>query len=211
MRPPAPARRRPGAGGFTLLELVIALAIVGALLAVAFGGLRVAVAAWTRGEERAEVHQHLRSVAFVLARTVSAAYPYRAPAGLSPEPVLLFRGTASRLELVTQVPPLPAAVPAAFTAVVVAIEGDERPQLVLRQRVLPNRDPFSRAEVVLADPGIQGLELRYLDESGTWQETWDAENQEGMPRAVRIALRAVPAAGGAALPPLTIALRGGLP
>ena len=34
-----------GARGFTLLELVLALAIVGALLVIMFGGLRVALAA----------------------------------------------------------------------------------------------------------------------------------------------------------------------
>ena len=33
--------------GFTLIELLLALAIVGALLAIAFGGLRVAISAWT--------------------------------------------------------------------------------------------------------------------------------------------------------------------
>ena len=39
--------------GFTLVELLIALAIVGALLAIAFGGLRVAVGlAAGRGSRR---------------------------------------------------------------------------------------------------------------------------------------------------------------
>ena len=58
------------ARGFTLLELLLALAIVGALLAIAFGGLRVAVTSWQRGEDRAEAHQHVRSVALTLARAV---------------------------------------------------------------------------------------------------------------------------------------------
>ena len=59
--------------GFTLVELLLALAIVGALLAIAFGGLRVAVGAWTRGEDRAEAHQHVRSVSLTLARAVASA------------------------------------------------------------------------------------------------------------------------------------------
>src|SRR2546426_11887117 len=96
-----PLMRRRGERGFTLLELIIALAIVGALLAVAFGGLRVALAAWTQGEDRAEAHQHLRGIAVILERALATAHPYRAPLGASPEPTLLFRGTETRVEFVT--------------------------------------------------------------------------------------------------------------
>lgn len=196
-----------GRQGFTLVELLIALAIVGALLAIAFGGLRVAVAAWTQGEDRAEVHQHLRGVALVLVRAVGAAYPYRASAGLAPEPVILFRGTAERLELVTQAPPFPAPIPVAFTAVVIGMEqAEEGPALVVRQRVLPNADPFTEAVVTLSDPGIEGLELRYLNASGDWQDAWDVETENSLPRAVRITL-ATRWGGRTATLPLTVALR----
>ncbi|MGH7388659.1 MAG: type II secretion system protein GspJ [Candidatus Rokuibacteriota bacterium] len=197
-----------GARGFTLLELLIALGIVGALIVIAFGGLRVALAAWTRGEDRAEVHQHLRGVAMVLSRSIGAAYPYRASAGDAPDPVLLFRGGADRLELVTQAVPFPAAVPVAFTAMVLAIErGQEGDELVVRQRPLPNRDPFTEAEVVLRDPSIQTLEVRYLDAAGSWQEEWDAEQQSGLPRAVRLTLAIRRGDRTEPLPPLTVPLR----
>ena len=73
------------ARGFTLVELLLALAIVGLLLTIAFGGLRVATAAWTRGEDRAEAHQHVRAIAFTMARALGAAYPYRAAKGEAPE------------------------------------------------------------------------------------------------------------------------------
>ena len=45
---------RPCRRGFTLIEVVIALTIVATLLVVMFSGLRVGMAAWQRGEERAE-------------------------------------------------------------------------------------------------------------------------------------------------------------
>ncbi len=80
-----------------------------------FGGLRVAVTSWQRGEDRAEAHQHVRSVALTLARAVSATYPYRASRSLAPEPVVLFSGTEKRVEFVTQTAPFPFAIPIAFT------------------------------------------------------------------------------------------------
>jgi general secretion pathway protein J len=203
--------RRRDSEGFTLLELIIALSIVAALLAIAFGGLRVALAAWTQGEDRADAHQHLRGVAAVLARAVGSAYPYNAPAGLSPEPVLLFRGEEQRLELVTQAAPFPAAVPVAFSAVAIALENtSEGPALVIRQRVMPNRDPFTQGQVMLSDTGINRLEFRYLNTSGIWEETWDGEAENGLPRAVRITVTAPRARSETAIV-LTVALRTGLP
>jgi general secretion pathway protein J len=197
--------------GFTLLELIIALSIVAALLAIAFGGLRVALAAWTQGEDRADAHQHLRGVAAVLARAVGSAYPYNASAGLSPEPVLLFRGEEQRLELVTQAAPFPPAVPVAFSAVAIALENtSEGPALVIRQRVMPNRDPFTQGQVMLSDTGINRLEFRYLNTSGIWEETWDGEAENGLPSAVRITVTTPRGRGETAIV-LTVALRTGLP
>jgi prepilin-type N-terminal cleavage/methylation domain-containing protein len=200
-------RRLRGQPGFTLLELVIALAIVGALLVIAFGGLRVAIAAWTQGEDRSDVHQHLRGVASVLARALGAAYPYRGTLGLAPEVVVLFKGSETRVEFVTQASPLPLSVPVAFSAVVIALESEEGPALVIRQRALPNREPFTEATVALRDPSIERLELRYLNEGGAWQEEWDGESERGLPRAVQITVATTRGGRRQTLPPLTVALR----
>jgi general secretion pathway protein J len=197
--------RRRDERGFTLVELLIALAIVGALLAIAFGGLRVAMASWRQGEDRAEAHQHVRSVALTLARAVSAAYPYRGSRGLSPEVVVLFSGTEQRLEFVTQATPFPGAIPIAFTAVVFALD-DGQPGLVVRQRALPNREPFEEAEVVYRDPSVTALRFAYLDE-GSWTDTWDGAETKATPRAVRITVATTLNGRREELPPLTVSLR----
>src|SRR6267143_1326120 len=57
--------------GFTLIEVVIALTIVATLLVVMFAGLRVGLAAWQRGEERAELLERTRSLAQVLTRALN--------------------------------------------------------------------------------------------------------------------------------------------
>jgi len=196
--------------GFTLVELLIALAIVGALLAIAFGGLRVAMTSWRQGEDRAEAHQHVRSVAFTLARAVSAAYPYRASRSLAPEPVVLFSGTEQRVEFVTQATPFPGAIPIAFTAVVFAFDDGSEPGLVVRQRALPNREPFGEAAVVYRDPSVTALRFAYLDESG-WKDSWDGAEAKATPRAVRITVATTLNGRVEELPPLTVSLRTALP
>jgi prepilin-type N-terminal cleavage/methylation domain-containing protein len=196
-----------GARGFTLLEVLIALAIVGALLVIAFGGMRVALGAWRQGEDRAEAYAHVRGVALSLARTVGSAYPYSAPRGEAPDPVLLFSGSDKRLEFVAQSPPAPFPVPIAFTAVVVTLdESAERPGLVIRQRALPNRNPFTEAEVVLHDPTVTSLALQYMDENGAFQDEWDGAQTKTLPRAVRISIGTALNGQTETLPTLTLSL-----
>jgi general secretion pathway protein J len=200
-------RRRVHAAGFTLVELLIALAIVGALLAIAFGGLRMAVVAWARGEERAEFQQHTRGLTQIIGRAISAAYPYQGAFGEAPEKRLLFRGEGDRVEFVTQNPPFPSVIRAAFTAVVITVEdAPEGRGLVVRQRILPNREPFSEAAVVLRDTGIHGLDVRYLGRQGGWTDSWDADNERGLPAAIRITFTMVRQGRLEPAPPLTASI-----
>lgn len=198
--------RDGNARGFTLLELILALAIVGALVAIAFGGLRVGAAAWRQGEERAEAHQHARTLAVSLARAVSAAYPYRASMGQPPQPMILFNGTQTRLEFVTMVAPFPFPEPIAFTAVVIALEGDP-PALVVGQRAVPNREPFKEVPEVLRDTAVTGLELAYLAEDGTWRDAWNGDTEKTTPRAVRLSVGATLGGSKRVLPAITVPLR----
>jgi general secretion pathway protein J len=193
--------------GFTLVELLLALAIVGALLAIAFGGLRVAVGAWQRGEDRAEAHQHVRSVALTLARAMSAAYPYRASRSLAPDPVVLFAGTDKRVEFVSQAAPFPFAIPIAFTAVVLTLDDGGEGGLVVRQRALPNQEPFDKAEIVYRDATVSALKFAYLDEGGSWKDSWDGAEAKATPKAVKIAVATTLNGRAEELPPITVSLR----
>jgi len=196
--------------GFTLLELLMALAIVGALVVIAFGGVRIALASWRQGEERAEAYQHLRTIALTLSRSVGAAYPYNAPRADTPSAVLLFGGTASSLEFVTQSAPFPASIPVAFTAVVIEVAtSGERRGLVIRQRILPNRNPFTDAAVVFNDPDLTELTFSFLDDTGAWQDTWDVDTQRRLPEAIRISVGGTINGRAQTFLPLTVPLRVG--
>ena len=193
--------------GFTFVEVLLALAIVGALLAVAFGGLRVGLAAWRQGEDRAEAHQHVRGVALGLERALAGSYPYTGPRGEAPEAQLLFSGAERRLEFVTQTAPFAFPVPIAFTAVVIEFAEGDQPGLVVRQRPLPNRNPFTETTVMLQDPTITTLTFAYLDDGGAWRDTWDADADKTLPRAVRVTLGTNTGGRTETLPSITVALR----
>lgn len=195
------------ARGFTLLEVLIALSIVGLLLVIAFTGLRVGIVAWTRGEDRAEAHQHVRALAFTMARALGAAYPYRAAKGEAPEVVVLFNGADQKLEFVTQAPPLPLQVPVAFTAVVISLESGDETGLVVRERALPNRDPFTKGEIVMRDPAVTSLEFKFQNDDGDWVDSWDGQELKAIPRGIKLTLGTTLNGQPFALPPITAAVR----
>lgn len=203
-------RLRPASyrsSGFTLLELIIALSIVAALLAIAFGGLRVAIASWRQGESRAEAHQHVRGLASVLAHAVEGAAPYRGARGEAPETVVLFRGSESSLEFVTRAAPYPFAIPIAFTAVTLGVEEGDSSGLIVKQRALPNRNPFTDAETKLRDPTVNRLTFRYLDSTGEWRDSWDGPTEQEIPQAIEITLVVTLEGRSVTPPPLTVAVR----
>ena len=190
--------------GFTLLELILALSIVASLLVIMFGGLRVGLAAWRRGEERAALLEHGRGLADLLQRALAGAYPYRGTLAEGEAERVVFDGQPDRLIFVTLSPPFPAPVPIAFTAVSISLEAQG---LALREQVMPNRGPFDRLAPVLVDPAITAVRFRYLGEdSGAWQDQWDMATEDVLPRAIQIILATV--AGGRSIEqPLIVPMR----
>ena len=216
---------RPREGGFTLVEMLLALSLVGLLLLTAFGGLRIGLASWRQGEAKAEAQQHARSLTQVLERSLAGAYPYLVlrpvTGGTGPGPttvttgptgaplLVYFEGDAEHVGFVTISPPLPPSGPIAFTAVTLGMAGGQNPGLAVRQKVMPNEDPFEAGLTpVLVDGSVTQARFRYLGDD--WQEQWEPTAQRPMPTAVEITLTTRPTRpGGAPVehPPLVVPLR----
>ena len=188
--------------GFTLIEVVLALAIAAAILVIAFGGLRVGLAAWWRGEARAARMDHARGILVLVERALDGAFPYRHVPAEQREARLLFEGRPDRVVFATVAPPFPDAAPVAFTAVAVS---SEPAGLVVRQLPLPNALTFDRRPPALVDAATAALRFRYRGEEGAWQDEWDMSREDALPRAVEVTLLGRGEAAGERV--LTVALR----
>ena len=209
--------------GFTLIEIVIALSIVGALLVIMFGGLRVGLGAWRRGEDRAELLEHERNVDQMVDHAVTGSYLYNpgtSPAGTSPPATgpagassatqagILFEGAPDRVAFVTVAPPVPPSVPIAFTAVTISLETGPTPGLAVRQRALPNTEPFEAVPPIFVDPAVTALRFRYLREvGGEWEDRWDATKEKALPVAVEVMITTQYGSRRIEHPPLVIPIR----
>ena len=167
------ARNR--AAGFTLLEMLVALVILGFLMAGLTGGVRLGVSAWDRQARAVAGHAELDAVDRALRRLVEAADPGDRdhPAGVA--------GDGSHL-LLTTILPQAVGGQEGETAVVV-----ENRRLLLRWRP---RTPGARAgpptppqeAELLRD--VSGVRFAYLGPGG-WQDVWDSADPPSFVR-VRI-------------------------
>ena len=64
-----------GDSGFTLVELLVAMTLLGFLTVLLFGGLRFGTRAWERSQENYADENAVRSAESLLAMTIAQAYP----------------------------------------------------------------------------------------------------------------------------------------
>ena len=191
------------ARGFTLIEMLLALSIGAALLVVMFGGVRVGLAAWSRGEARAMALEHGRTLAQVLGRAVAGTYPYRGAPAVGAPVRIIFEGQPDRFTFVTLAPSIPAPILITFTAV--SLSRDEQ-GLAVRQLPLPNLEPVDRVAPVLVDPTVIAVRFRYLGEED-WKDRWDMTKEDSLPRAVEIVLTTAVGNRAVEQPPLLVPIR----
>jgi general secretion pathway protein J len=204
---PAPRGQR----GFTLLELLIAITLLGLIMTMAFSGLRLGTRAW----EAADAHHHdIYLVQQMLRTRLAAAYfsPEFGPTRLaaSGEEEWLFDGRPDRVSFVAPLPEL-FGVGGLYRITVGAVGGGGGAvALAMSWRLLgdvddADADPGARARdrrVLLA--GAEDIAFAYFGPDPTtgaygWQDGW--RERETLPALVRIAV----AHPDEAWPPLVVA------
>jgi general secretion pathway protein J len=196
--------------GFTLIELVLALSIVAMMLVILFSGLRVSIRSWQRGEERANALEHARSIEQLVQQTLAGVYPFQGQLDQNTAAQILFKGEADRVSFATLSSPFPLGQPIAFTAITLSMEaGSTSAGLAIRQKALPNFDPFEEVKPILIDSSITAVRFRYLrdPDAGTWEDTWDGLEERATPRAIEVTLTTVVNGQIQEQPPITVPVR----
>jgi general secretion pathway protein J len=182
------ARRRSSAG-FTLLELLIAITLLGLLMAALFGGLRLGARAWDRSEERLEQSARLQAVQNFLRDRLAQAYPLYAD-DESGRLRLDFEGDDAEVRFVTLMPEY---LGTGFAELVLAVEDrSDAKDLVVRWRhfeLEAQRDEEAEPQIKVLLADIEALEVAYYgvrarNEPAMWHEQW--LEGSALPQLVRL-------------------------
>jgi general secretion pathway protein J len=191
--------RRATEHGFTLLELLVAITLLGLLMAALFGGLRLGARVWETADARLDASMTTEVVQDFIRQRLTEMLPLEttpldlAEAAAS-EPV--FMGTAAAVRFASALPEnLGAGVHVMELALVVGDHADGTGDFVLRWRPL-ELDERSAEEVepeerVLIE-NVEALELSYFGsmdpaQPADWWQAW--EGRAELPRLIRLRLR----------------------
>jgi prepilin-type N-terminal cleavage/methylation domain-containing protein len=100
--------------GFTLLELILSLAIVGIIIALGLGGIRLGISARDVGERKVDTYQRLRIITEQLTQKLQSTYPVfviqkdgsSLAQSLSSKRIMAFEGESNSLRFVTFASPI---------------------------------------------------------------------------------------------------------
>lgn len=175
------------AQGMTLIELIIAITILGVMFTVLYSGFHLATASQASGLRKIEQTSTMRLLFNFLRRTIeqSQSIPDLSRRSFSPDGSS-FDGDRESLRLVSPVPRLGSG----FQMVsIYSKRGSHGKQLVMSYRPLTGLDITGQAieeEVVLLDK-LVSISFAYLDrqnDKATWIDEW--HNQEVLPALVRV-------------------------
>ena len=200
--------------GFTLLELLLTVAILSLIVGIIGGAFRLAIRSWEKGEGKVEEFRKTRIILDKVAQQIKSFYPY----WIKKEKkwMVAFQGEPQALTFVS---PLSFRSPFITGLVLVQyfLEDDSDPDngknLVLRESRVIDEDSLQELlegggkdglEVVLFS-GLEDATFDYYvlppdSEEGEWRKSWTGEDEEDeedaekikLPQAIRITLKQKP-------------------
>lgn len=187
----------PRQSGFTLLELLISITLLGMILVLLFGGLRLGVRSWDAIQQQVDNLNTVRSVENFLRHEIERARPYRWKGALQQR--IAFFGDRNQVNFVTQLPDRIGAGGLYAVKLEIDRSGGGKRLIWKHLPLSPQMQDFSTLshaqEVVLAGSELGVVEdiwLTYFGQaSGTatpgWTDQWESDT--GLPLLIRIQVK----------------------
>jgi len=191
-----PEQRQIASGGFTLLELMLAITIVSVLVVLVLGAFQVGQRSWAKGDAAVEDNQRLRVTIQRMLRQLGAA-TRTSSSGLNAT-VPAFEGDERVMRFMSGAALTPGGDRGLVLACYavreepggLALDFQERPLVALA----PDEDPFQMdASAVRLLDGLSAMRFAYFLPGedgawGSWRGSWPADGETGLPVAVRITI-----------------------
>jgi general secretion pathway protein J len=188
-------------GGFTLLELLVAIMILTLFMTASMGALRIASKSWASGQERTDLTEEMRSVSDFLRRQFAQLPPLTVGEGSDER--LAFAAGDKRLRFVAPGPRFShGAGLVLYTLAAENVDGNE--SLTLRYVPFdPGNDEFAEpvsSEGMILAWGFEDISFQYFGaetdkDLPEWRSHWSTD-AERYPLAIRIRTRNSPDGNG---------------
>jgi type II secretion system protein J len=166
--------------GFTLVEILIALAILAMIVASTFTIFRSASKSWQKGETRSERYQNARSAISKMSTEISQAV-------VNSSPLCKFTGDKNTVSFVSFV----STGSGVFELSEIKFWLDTDKKLLMsNDDVDPDYDFTTYDHSDVLSGGISELEFSYSDGSA-WTDTWNSDQVLGigLPKAVKVKIK----------------------
>jgi len=186
-------------GGFTLLELLISLTILGVVVSMLFASLKMGVTAWEKGEAKVAALQRKRVVLDLIKRQLTSICSEEIKK--TDTESYFIKGDGNYLEFSSNFPILPSEFSDIVHVVyaVTSAEGDDGKTLGLYEKNLytvfdpqGDRDESDEENFYPLIKKAFKIEFEYFksgeDGARSWENTWNPEVDEGLPLAIKISL-----------------------
>jgi general secretion pathway protein J len=194
-----PRNDRRGAG-FTLIEVIVTLTVLGFILLIISGAFRLGISTWERGESTKEEYQKVRILTQLISRQVKSVFPYKIKSQKAEGDYLAFDGKDHSLKFVSTLS-MKAKQPEGFVYAIYEFKegGKEGGRLVLYEQRVLNKDffeeePKEELGVPLLE-GVSNVRFEYYQEEDLtknreegWVEEWNAKEEKRLPRAMKMTI-----------------------
>lgn len=201
--------RRSAQAGFTLVEVILAMVLVGSILLLTYSGLSFALRSWDAGDANGRRTAERRLGENFLRRELSEMFPMRWKDPMQVK--MAFEGGQSRLRFVSARAPGLQLGGLSLVGIELEDNREKRTRDLVMLRAMPDDEavsfgPLDRGERHVLLAGVERVDFAYFGSENEfteprWNDSWEYDGR--LPEMVRMRVRA---ADGSQLPDMVVRL-----